>query len=183
MTLHPIRRTKLTEPEAPSTMRAERLAQSQQRFHRRVLKTTAMLVVVAGGLFGIHAASAYFTSHGSGSGSGSSGTLVAPSSVTATAASKLFPGATVDLSVTLTNPNSYSIRITGISQGGSIAALGCTTPAVSVPTQTLPTPVTVATGSHTVTIPNSLSMGVASSSDCQNATFSSIPITLAVTAP
>ncbi|MCU1464921.1 MAG: hypothetical protein JWM72_849 [Actinomycetia bacterium] len=184
MNLHPIRRTKSTDAETPSPMRADRLAQSEQRFHHRVRNTIALLVLVGGGLFGIHAASAYFTSNGAGTGSGTAGTLVAPSGVTATAAQRLFPGGNADLSVTLNNTNSYSIEVAGIAQGGSITvSSGCTTPAVTVPTQTLASPVTVAPGTHTVTIPNGLSMGIASSSDCQDATFSTIPITLTVKAP
>jgi hypothetical protein len=144
------------------------------------LAALALLIVIGAG-----AAFAYWTTHGTGTGAGHTATLVAPTSVTATAASKLVPGGSADLSVTLTNSNSYSINIVGISQAaGTIGVTpSCTTPAVSVPTQTLSTPVVVAAGTHTVTIPSSLVMGVGSTNDCQNATFTNIPITLAITTP
>ncbi len=152
---------------------------------RPLRNTTALLIVVTGGFFGIHAASAYLKAAGSGSGQATAGTT---SSVTIEAASGtvnslLAPGASADLLVQVTNPNSFAVEITTISQNGSVTASTgsgtCATTGVSVSTQT-GLSVAVASGSHVVVhIPNGASMSTTSDNGCQGRSFT-VPVTITV---
>jgi len=133
---------------------------------------------------GSGAAYAYWTSHGSGSGVASAGSTQSVTVVAAsgTPSSLLIPGASADLLVELNNTNTYAVTITGISQNGSVSAVGgsgCTTTGVSVPTQT-GLNISVASGTGVVVhVPNGASMSTASASGCQGASFQ-IPVTLTV---
>ena len=131
------------------------------------------------------AAYGYFSSTGSGTGSTTAGTVQSVHVVAAsgTVSSELIPGGSGDLLVAINNPNSYSVTITGISQNGSVTAVGgigtCTTTGVSVPTQT-GLSITVVSGPDVVvTVPNGASMSASSDSGCQGASFQ-VPVTVTV---
>jgi hypothetical protein len=150
---------------------------------RRSLFILGAAIAVVLGL-GAGTAFAYFTSSGSGSGTASTGSVQAVTVLPAAGAvtNKLFPGASGDLVVTLSNPNSFPVTITNVSGNGTVTGSGglgtCSTTGVSVPTQSGLT-ITVLAGTHSVTIPDGVSMDATSDSGCQNATFS-VPVTLTV---
>jgi hypothetical protein len=177
--------------EIPDDMR-DRLkihtAQRRGRVHKRVRRTAAASIAVGAGFVGINAAAAYFTSSGQGIGSATAGTQQAVTvAATGTPTTKLIPNnGTADLALVVTNPNSYPVTITGVSQGvGAIGATGgigtCTTTGVTIPTQTgLAVSVTAVNGaSQTVHIANGAKMDTTSDSGCQNAKFT-IPVSLTV---
>jgi hypothetical protein len=150
--------------------------------------TAALSVLLTGGFFGIHAASAYWTAHGSGSGSATAGTIQA---VTASGAivSNLIPdGTSHDVTLMVTNPNSFAVTLKSVSASGAISAdspghSGCTTTGVTfanqsgliqpIPGNSVPTPVTLS---------NAATMGITSVNACQGATFT-IPVTISVQRP
>ena len=165
---------------------------------RRFLLVAAMVALVAAGL-GAGGAYAYFTSSGSGSGAVSVGTVSAVTvlAATGTPTSDLYPGDTgADLTLTLTNPNSYSLTIVGIAQDGLVTVVGgsgCTSDTgtwpspvtlgnsgVTVPTQTgLNVPVPLGPGNVIVHVPGGASMTTSSNGGCQGASFQ-IPVTITV---
>lgn len=146
---------------------------------------TALLIVVTGGFFAMQAASAYFKVTGNGSGQATAGTASAVTieAASGTVNSLLVPGASADLLVQVTNPNSFPVQITGISQNGSVAAStgtgSCTTTGVSVPTR-IGLSVAVAAGGHVaVHVPNGVSMSTTSDNGCQGRSFT-VPVTITV---
>jgi hypothetical protein len=148
---------------------------------------------------------AYFTATGSGSGSGSVGTPLAVTvqAATGTVTNKLFPGSIAgtvtggDLTLTIDNPNSGAVKITGINQSGPVTVVsggGCTDDSgtwpsltfgnsgVSVPNQT-GLSVSVGSGlSQVVTVAHAVSMSTSSASACQDKVFQ-IPVTITVQQP
>ena len=151
---------------------------------RRFLIALAAVVALTGALAG--GVLAYWRTSGSGSGAASVGTAQAVTVVAAsgTPTSSLNPGGTADLVVTLNNPNSYAVTITGIAQNGAVSPVpggGCTgaNAGVSVPTQS-GLAISVASGSaQTVHIPGGAAMTAASDRSCQGVSFD-LPITLTV---
>jgi len=155
-----------------------------------------LLILVLGALaasIGLAAGSAfsYWTASGSGGGSAGVGTPQAVTVVAATGtpSSQLIPGGSADLVLQLDNPNSYPVRIVGLSQRGStvtpVGATGSgtactdTTTGVTVPTQT-GISITVQAGSaQTVHVPTGVSMSTSSASGCQGATFQ-VPVNVVV---
>lgn len=137
---------------------------------------------------------AYFTAGGVGSGTLSTGTLqpLTILAASATPSSNLLPGATADLVVQVSNPNSVAVTITSITQGGGVTVVGgtgCTSDptwpgtlgnsGVSVVSSTglsIPVP---ASSSITVHLPAGAAMSTASVSGCQGAAFR-IPVTVTV---
>jgi hypothetical protein len=154
------------------------------RWFRRAPLLVGIVVALVTGL-GAGTAFAFFE----GSGSGSKGaTIGTPAPVTVLAATgtpstELIPGGTADLTLTLDNPNSYPVVITGISQDGSVTVSGgigtCSTTGVSVPTQS-GLSYTVQSGSTVVVhIANGAAMATDSDSGCQGASFE-VPVTITV---
>jgi hypothetical protein len=138
-------------------------------------------------VIGLAAGAAYgsFVAAGSGSGAASVGTAqsVTVLAATGTPTSKLIPGGSADLTVTLDNPNSYPVSIVSITQNGSVNPVGgigsCSNTGVTVPTQT-GLNIAVASGSSVnVDIPNGASMDATSDSGCQGASFQ-IPVNITV---
>lgn len=129
---------------------------------------------------------AYWRTTGSGTGAASVGTAQSVTIVAATGTpqSSLVPGGTADLTLTLNNPNSYSVTITGVAQNGTVSPVsggGCTgaNAGVSVPAQT-GLSISVPSGNgEAVHIPNGASMTTGSNSACQGVSFQ-IPVTLTV---
>ncbi len=130
---------------------------------------TAALLMVTG------IAYAAWSSAGAGAGTAAAGTTSALG-VVASVDSQLYPTASADLTVLVSNPNARPVTVTSLTVTGSItASSGCTTPGVTV---TLPASVMLtvpAGGSAPVTIPDAVAMSAASSSNCQGATFT-IPL-------
>ena len=133
-------------------------------------------------------ASAYWPTGGAASGSAASGSSLASLTTTATPAtgSPLVPGGpAVALSVTVDNPGSLAVTVTGValdtSRGiGVTGARGtCTNPPLTVVTPAgwsgLTVPANGTTGATTIAA--AVSLGAGASSGCQGATFT-IPLTL-----
>jgi hypothetical protein len=134
-----------------------------------VVAATAVMALVAGSAY------AYWSATGTGTGTAETAGFVAPSvsagTVTGTA---LYPGLTANgtssggsIAMTATNPNPFSVTVT-ITAG---PVTGCSTPDVSLLANTS---FSLAAGATDVVVelPYRVSMGTASSSDCQYKTLS-----------
>jgi hypothetical protein len=150
--------------------------------HRTLVLVIAALLVS----LGAGAALAYFTSTGSAHASASTATLLTVTASAGTPATPLLPGGTGDVALTVTNPNSFAVRLVSVAANGAITAdgghLGCTTTGVTFTAPTgSPLPATILANStnQVVDLPGAASMSTASSAGCQGATFS-IPVTIVV---
>jgi len=147
-----------------------------------------MLVVAFALAFGLGAgaAHAYFTSSASGTGSAGTGTMqiVTVAAATAVPSTPLRPGGTGDVTLKVTNPNSYPVTLVSVtSAAGTITAdsghPACTTTGVIFTDQTGLSTTLAAGSTTTIDLPGAASMSTASSAGCQGAMFS-IPVTIAV---
>ena len=143
---------------------------------RRAAKIAAVLaatVAVAGSAF------AYWSAAGAGSAAGTSSGPTALTVAAGTPTQPLLPtgAATGDVSLTITNPNSYSIHLTQLSldtaAGNSGFSANAATCALSFAAQdnggggwTLPS------GTTNLVLTNSMTMGTGAASSCQSETFS-----------
>jgi hypothetical protein len=104
--------------------------------------------------------------------------------LSATVAASLYPGATADLSVKVTNPNSFAVTITAVSGNGTITSdkgAACnTTTGVAFSNTTGLTQVVGAGATVAFALTNKVTMSNASDTTCQGAVFS-VPITLTAT--
>ena len=145
---------------------------AHQRWTRRLVSAgigTAALVMAAG------IAYAAWSVLGTGTGTASSGTPQALG-VSATVGGTLFPGASADVLVTVSNPNSAAVTVQSLALAGAVtASAGCTTPGVTVSLPASTTLVVPAGGNASLNVVNGVSMTTASSSNCQGATFT-IPL-------
>ena len=157
-------------------------AESEEVPVTRALKRTAVAVFVVGAMFGAGLVVAEWLATGSGSGSAKALsaqelTTVAVVSPSAT----LFPGGSGDLSLTINNPNSYPVTVTGVSGDGAITSdtSGCTTAThgVTFTNQTGLTLAVPAQDDATFVLENTVAMAASSADACQGATFT-IPVAL-----
>ena len=148
---------------------------------RRILLVPAVVVAL---IASATVTFAYFRSTGSGAGSSAAGSLqpVTVIANTGTPSSLLFPGASADVVITLSNPNAFAVTLTMVSGNGTITAdgshPGCTTTGVTFTNQT-GLSINVPAGASNVDLPGAASMGATSSSGCQGATFN-IPVSITV---
>jgi hypothetical protein len=146
--------------------------------------TAGVAVAIAIGLVA-GAAYAFVKSTGSGSNAGKVGhlTAIVVEHATGTPASRLFPGSNAGLALTITNPNTASVTITGIAADGTVTAsggTGCTSSNAAVTVRTLTgLNVALAHGTHSVTIATGAAMGSGAVTGCQGATFH-LPVTVTV---
>ena len=147
---------------------------------RRGLLVAALLTLIV--LVTIGAASAFWTSGGSGSGAGDTGTAQPVTLAPATALTYLYPGGQSAVAVDATNPNPGPVRVTSLaldtSQGtGGFSVDGghasCDVATLSFTTQNnggagwdL-----TAGGPTSITLANALSMSTSAANACQGATF------------
>lgn len=141
---------------------------------------TTGLVLTAGVAF------AAWTASGSGNGYAKAQTVQSLTTVDASASTtaQLYPGGTGDVKVTVSNPNSFPVTITGVSGNGTItsdkgAACNASTGVTFTDTTGLSNSV-AASGSTTITLTGKAAMSSSSDNTCQGAVFT-IPITLAGT--
>lgn len=154
----------------PHVQRARRVAGA--------VATTAATAVAATGVAGT--AYALWTAGGSGSITAAAATSqdlrAAPATVPG---GSLYPGATADATVTVTNPNPYAVTVTSITGGPVTSDKGAACDAatgVAFAPQT--GSFTVPAGSSkTFTLPGALSMSNASDTSCQGAVFT-VPVSL-----
>jgi hypothetical protein len=154
----------------------------QRIFSRRKLVTVAVAVVAlaAAGLV-----SAAWLANGTGSGYAKAGTASALTTVdvSASTTASLYPGVSGNVTLRVSNPNPYPVRVTSVTNGtGSITpdaahAAGCTTTGVTFTNQTGLTLDVPASGATTQTLNGAATMSNASSDGCQGATFT-IPVNL-----
>jgi hypothetical protein len=129
---------------------------------------------------------AAWTSSGNGSGFAKASTAQVLSTATVSAANGLYPGATGDLTLKLSNPNQYPVTITSVTGNGTITAdsshATCGQDAghptgVTYTDQTGLNISVPANGTAQVAVPNSVHMSNASDDSCQGATFT-IPVSV-----
>ena len=132
----------------------------------------AAALVMAGGI-----AYAAWTTNGTGAATAKTGTVAALEAQATIVGGPLYPGATADLKVVVTNPNASPVTVTTITAGAVTASPGCTTPGVTVTTSGAASFVVPANGSVTRTLPAAVGMSTASSSNCQGAAFT-VPVTV-----
>lgn len=101
--------------------------------------------------------------------------------VSATTPATLYPGATGDVLIRISNPNPYPVQVTSITGNGTITPdsghPGCTTTGVTFTDQTGLSINVPAGGETETTLSNAAQMSNASSNGCQGATFT-IPVSL-----
>ena len=129
------------------------------------------------------AAVAYALWGASGSGSGYSKALSAQAlttvDISATTTATLYPGATGDLVIKISNPNDYPVQVTGVSGNGAVTVDGahatCTNAGIVFTDQTGLAIEIAAGGSTEVTLAASVSMAAAAGDPCQGAVFT-VPV-------
>lgn len=150
----------------------------RRRTRARTFAVGVVFVLLTAGT--VTAASAYWSGRGGGSGTGSSSTPLPMTFSPATPTAQLYPGGQAGVSLTVTNPNGVSLRLVTLAldttQGQSgfdvdVAHAACDASTLSFTSQTnggagwtVP-----ASGSLSVTLPASLSMGTGAASACQGA--------------
>ncbi|HZQ04929.1 MAG TPA: hypothetical protein VFA88_13040 [Gaiellaceae bacterium] len=153
-----------------------------KRFGSRKVKV-AVAVVAALGVTG--AAMAYYTASGSGSGNASVGGSPADLTITAStpSAGLLYPGSTGEVDATISNPNTFPVRVNSLVLGaGGIAPdsghSSCEASALHFTTQTnggtgwdVPARVGAVDGTLDVQLADAISMDNDAANECQGATF------------
>jgi hypothetical protein len=162
----------------------------RHRAHRGIRRSIVIVLIgsascLAAGL-GAGTAYAYFTSSGQGTGSVSIGTMqaVTVAVAAATPSTALLPGGSGDVTLEVTNPNSFDVTLVSVaSTGGTITAdsghPGCATTGVTFSDQTGLSTNIPAGSTAAIDLPGAASMSTASSAGCQGAAFS-IPVTITV---
>ena len=156
----------------------------RRQVSRKLAVVTAMVAFAAVGL--VYAA---WTTNGTGSAYSKAGTAQALSTVdvSASTTATLYPGGPAgDVTIRVSNPNTYPVTVTGVTDAGSITAdaghASCTTTGVSFTNQTglsiaVPAKSGSTNGEAQATLAGAASMSNASVNGCQGATFT-IPVTL-----
>ena len=151
----------------------------RKRVSRKLAVVTTVVAASAVGM--VYAA---WTTNGTGSGYAKAGTAQALTTVdvSASTGATLYPGGPAgDVKIEISNPNSFPVKVTGVSGNGSITAdaghAGCTTTGVTFTDQTGLNISVAANSSATATLTGAASMSNASLNACQGATFT-IPVTI-----
>ncbi|MGW4210215.1 hypothetical protein ACWEIJ_19660 [Lentzea sp. NPDC004789] len=132
-------------------------------------KRTAVIAAVAVVAVGGGVAYAAWSSTGSGTGTVTS-TTSANSAITPVSGSGLYPGVTVDVVVSIDNPNSYPVKVTSIADSSSSVNGGCAAGTVTTSsTGTDFTPVVAAHGSQQYTLKAKMNADAAEA--CKSITF------------
>ena len=144
----------------------------------RVGRLAATAVAVS---LGSGTAYAYFTSSASGHASASTGTMqtVTVAATAGTPSSTLVPGGTADVSLEVTNPNSYTVTLVSVTGSGAITASNSCSPTGVTFSNRSGLSISVPSGTSQVHLPAAAAMSSASANACQGATFS-IPVTIVV---
>jgi hypothetical protein len=156
--------------------------------NRRIIGMIAMVIaIVVVTVGGAGVAYAYWSAGGAGTGFGAAGTTVPITLSAGTPTVSLLPGGQTGVVLTMTNPNTATVRVSSLALdttqgtgGFSVDAshTGCALATLSFATQTnggagwsVPGKVGSTNGSLTVTLANSLSMSLSAVNACQGATF------------
>jgi hypothetical protein len=150
---------------------------------RRTVRRVVAGTLTTGVILTAGVAFAAWTAGGSGNGYAKAGTVGALTTVDASASTtaQLYPGGTGDVKITISNPNSFPVTVTGVSGNGTItsdAGAGCnSSTGVTFTNTTGLTEVAAASTTTTITLANKASMSSSSANACQGAVFT-IPVTL-----
>ena len=148
---------------------------------RKLPRKLSVTAVVFVGLMAAGIAFAAWTATGTGSGYAKATTAQALTTVdvSATTAATLYPGATGDVELEISNPNDYPVRVTSVTGNGAITAsdAGCNAASVTFTDQGSLTLDVSATGSAAFTLNGAVSMSGAANDSCQGAVFT-IPVSL-----
>ena len=155
------------------------------RLRRR--SALAVVAVTVTALAGAGAAFAYWTTTGSGSASAATPTVLAVTLTAGTPSAELYPGGVADLSITVSNPNAFAVRLgslaldTAQGSGGfgvDGAHAGCDLSTLSFTTQsnggagwTIPAKVGATNGALALDLPGAVAMGATAADACQGASF------------
>lgn len=141
---------------------------------RFLLVSAAALGLFVGGI-----ALAEWKANGAGNGRARGGAVVAITATEAEPTSVLYPGATGDVALTITNPNNFPLVVYAITGAGTISASDATCDAnhgVSFTDQVGSWPV-AANDTTSVTLSDAAAMALSSDDSCQGAAFT-IPVSL-----
>jgi hypothetical protein len=108
--------------------RAERVPRaSEERMSANKLAKRASLGVIAGALalLGAISANAFWTTGGAGSGTATAGTTADNLGIASPLVTGVTPGSSTPVTVTLTNPNSYSVYVDTVSTVITTSDVGC----------------------------------------------------------
>lgn len=148
---------------------------------RRLPRRLSVTAVVFAGLMAAGIAFAAWTATGTGSGYAKATTAQALTTVdvSASTAATLYPGATGDVELEISNPNPYPVRVTSVTGSGAITASNpsCNAGSVSFADQGPVALDVPATGSATFTLNGAVTMDGTANDDCQGAVFT-IPVSL-----
>ena len=151
----------------------------RKQVSRKLAVATTAVALIAVGL--VYAA---WTTNGTGSGYAKAGTAQALTTVdvSASTTATLYPGGPDgDVTIRISNPNTYPVTVTGVTGSGAITPdaghASCTTTGVTFTDQTGLSISVPASGATTETLSGAASMSNASVNGCQGATFT-IPVTL-----
>ena len=149
-----------------------------------MVAAAAVTVVIGAGI-----AAAQWTASGSGTAGAKSTTFVPLTATATTGTATLYPGATGNAVVSISNPNPFPVTVTGISEDTtSYVTSGNGAACSDAPGSTHPTGVSLAAstgsldtvpagGTVSLTLTRKVSMSSASDTGCQGAAFT-IPITV-----
>ncbi len=150
------------------------------------MKSRRRVIGVGIGFVALVAASlvyAAWTTSGSGSGyaKAQSSQALTTVDVSASTTASLYPGASGDVQLRISNPNPYPVRVTSVTGNGAITAdsghASCVTTGVTFTNQTGLTLDVAAGGTLDRTFNGSAQMTNASDNGCQGATFT-VPVSL-----
>lgn len=148
---------------------------------RRPGRRSAILALALGLLFAAGIAFAAWTATGTGSGYAKATTAqpLTTVDVSASAAATLYPGATGDVELRISNPNPYPVVVSDVTGNGAITASdpACNVASVSFTDQTGLSLNVPASGAATFTLAGAVQMSSAANDNCQGATFT-IPVAL-----
>lgn len=149
----------------------------------RMTKKLTVGTLFAGAMLAGSIAFAAWTATGAGSGyaKASSAQALTTVDVSASTTATLYPGATGDVLLRISNPNPYAVTVTDVAGSGAIdsdttAACDAST-GVTFTDQTGLTLNVPASGAATFTLSGSVAMANSSHTSCQGAVFT-IPVTL-----
>lgn len=167
-------------PASEKPVRTAEPLESNGRRHVCARVAVLGLTATAATLLGAGSAFAYFSATNT-TGSGSATTASAPSITVShpTLSASLYPGASVDLTVTLTNNSNQAWAITGLMQNGTPTGGGaCSGSNVNVTgTYTFPATTVAANSSTSVTFTGAVTMRTTAPSTCQTQSFN-VPVSV-----
>lgn len=154
---------------------------NRTRRRRWLVLSVAASIGVSALAFG---AAAYWTNSGTGTSTGRVAGMTGATLSVSTEATALYPGGAADLTISVTNPNAFSVVLSAVAvdpaSAISSSAGGCDGPTyVSIVPGTLPTTVIAANATQPFVLTDAARLSVSAVQACQGATFT-IPLAVTV---